>query len=55
MKETPTYAKERLRIILSLMSNNIWCLNAISIKILFLKGEQIERNIFVEPQKKCGY
>ena len=58
-KESPTCAKDTLRMVISIIIQNKWKLHSIDIKTAFLQGEIIDRNVFLTPPKeaKCekGY
>ena len=54
--DSPTCAKDTLRLALSVISANDWTCNCLDVKAAFLQGDPIERDIFVKPPKEffCG-
>ena len=65
LKDSPTCSKEALIMILASIAQKKWKLNAIDTKTDFLKGEEINRKVFMPPKeaetnnawllKKCVY
>ena len=47
LKDSPTCAKEGMRLILTLLASNKWPCNAIDIKSALLQGKQFERPVFI--------
>ena len=47
--DSPTCAKESLRIVLMLIAANDWKLNSMDIKTAFLQGKKFERDVFIIP------
>lgn len=47
--DSPTCTKENIRLALVLMACFGWEINAIDVKSAFLQGQQIERDVFVQP------
>ena len=52
-KNSPTCAKESLRLILSIMSQNNFDINSMDIKTAFLQGEKIQREVYIHPPKEA--
>ena len=52
-KDSPTFSKECLRIVLAVLSTSNWKCNSLDVKTAFLQGHKIERNIFVKPPKEA--
>ena len=50
--DSPTCAKETLRIMLMLIGSYSWQCNSLDIKSAFLQGNAIEREVFVKPPKQ---
>ena len=48
-KESPTCAKDSLRVMISIINQNKWKLRSIDIKTAFLQGEAIDKNVYVRP------
>lgn len=53
-KESPTCAHESLRVLLSVITNKKWKLNAMDIKTAYLQGTKLDRDIFLKPPKECS-
>ena len=49
--DSPTCAKDSLRVALTIISSNRWQCNTIDIKSAFLQGENIERELYVRPPR----
>ena len=47
--DSPTCSKESLRIALTIMVSKGWTCNSIDVKVAFLQGRQIDREVFIEP------
>ena len=58
-EESPTCAKDSLRVMISIINQNKGKLRSIDIKTAFLQGEAIDRNVYVRrpPEANCpeGY
>ena len=50
--DSPTCMKESLRLLLSIASSKDWKINSIDIKVAFLQGKQIDREVFLKPPKE---
>lgn len=48
-KDSPTCAKDSLRVMISVINQNRWKMKSIDIKTAFLQGEFIDRNVFLYP------
>ena len=53
MKDLPTCSEKALRIILALIAQKKWKLNAIYNTPAFLQGEEIDRNVFLMQHKEA--
>ena len=49
MKDSPTCAKESLRLIFVIMATRKWKIHSIDIKAAFLQGRPIDRKVYVLP------
>ena len=49
LKDSPTCAKESLRLMLTITASNRWTRNSIDVKSAFLKGKQIDRVVHLTP------
>lgn len=52
-KDSPTCAKESLRITLALIASSRWTCKSMDIKRAFLQGNSLDREIFVKPPKEA--
>ena len=52
-KNSPTCAKESLRLILAVMAQNRFQINSMDIKTAFLQGERIQRQVYIRPPKEA--
>ena len=52
--DSPTCAKESLRLVLMVVSSRSWGLNAMDIKTAFLQGMNFEREVYVVPPKEAA-
>ena len=52
--DSPTCSKEGLRVALNTIASHKWKLNSIDVKTAFLQGKNIERDVFVKPQKEAA-
>lgn len=50
--DSPTCAKDSLRVALTLIAAHGWNCNSIDIKAAFLQGESIDRDIYLKPPKE---
>ena len=50
--DSPTCTRESIRLAFAIISSKGWTLNSIDIKTAFLQGKEIERTVYVKPQKK---
>ena len=53
-KDSPTCAKESLRLSLALIASNKWKLRSIDIKSAFLQGKKIDRDVYLFPPVEAG-
>ena len=49
MKDSPTCAKESLRLILAIMATRKWKIHSIDMKAAFLQGRPIDRKVYLLP------
>ena len=49
MKDSPTCAKESLRLIFAIMATRKWKIHSIDIKAAFLQGRPIDRKVYLLP------
>ena len=54
--DSPTCAKDTLRVALSVISMNNWTCNSLDVKAAFLQGDPIDRDVYIKPPKPffCG-
>ena len=52
-KDSPTFGRENLRLILLISNLNGWKINTMDIKSAFLQGKPIERDVYLKPPKKA--
>ena len=52
--DSPTCSREGLRIALTVISSEKWKLNSLDVKTAFLQGEEINRDICVEPPAEAN-
>ena len=50
----PTASKKCLRITLPIISSGNWLLNSTDIKVAFLQGKKIDRNVFIVPHTEVS-
>ena len=58
LKDSPTCAKEALRLLLVIISARTWTIHSLDVKSAFLQGKPIERVVFLRPPpeaKAKGY
>ena len=48
-KESPTCAKDSLRIMLIITMSYCWCIKSLDIKSAFLQGMKLQRDVFIKP------
>ena len=53
-KESPTCAKESLRLSLAVIASKKWKLRSIDIKAAFLQGKKMEREVYLIPPVEAG-
>ena len=51
--DSPTCMKESLRLLLSIASSKSWRINSIDIKVAFLQGKEINREVYLKPPKEA--
>ena len=51
LKDSPTFSKEGLCLILSIIAHNKWKINAVNMKTAFLQGEEIDRELHVATER----
>ena len=54
LTDSPTCAKESLRLVLSVISSKKWTCQSIDIKTAFLQGGEIELEVYITPPKEAG-
>ena len=54
LSDSPTCAKESLRIALSIIASKKWKCQSIDIKAAFLQGRPIEREVYITPPSEAG-
>ena len=54
IKESPTSSRDALRILTAITAQRSWKLSTIDIKTAFLRGEKIERDIYLVPPKEAN-
>ena len=52
LKDSPTCSKEGLRFVLALIVHNEWKINSNDTKTAILQGQDIDRELFILPQKR---
>ena len=50
--DSPTCAKDTLRLALSVIAANDWKCNSLDVKAAFLQGDSIQRDVFIRPPKE---
>ncbi|CAC5407524.1 unnamed protein product [Mytilus coruscus] len=53
-KNSPTYDKQSLRLILTIIMQKKWSINSIDIKTAFLQGEKMQRKVHLHPPKEAN-
>lgn len=48
-KESPTCAKDSLRIMLMIVASNRWTIHSLDIKSAFLQGMKLKRDVYIKP------
>lgn len=52
--DSPTCAKELLRLLFAISAQNKWEIKSMDIKTAFLQSSQFEREVFIRPPKEAG-
>ena len=52
--DSPTFSKESLHIVLTIMSIDSWNFHSLDVKTAFLQGNQIDRDVFNKSPKKAN-
>ena len=57
LSDSPTCSKESMRLILNIIASSKWLCWSIDLKLAFLQNRNIDRAIYVKPQKSplSGY
>ncbi len=53
-KDSPTCAKESLRMLLAITAQRSWEIKSMDIKTAFLQGSNLTRNVFIKPPKEAN-
>ena len=53
-KDSPTCAKESLRLTLAIISSFRWKLQSLDVKSAFLQGNQMDRDVYIKPPKEAN-
>ena len=53
-KDSPTCGRENPRLVLALITLQSWKIHSMDIKLVFLQGKPIEREVLLKPSKKAS-
>ena len=52
--DSPTCAKDSLRVVISIISSKNWDVNSIDITAAFLQGKELDRDVYLRPPKEAN-